>query len=463
MKKFGIAVLLSILVISGCTSTPKKKKQSSSDTPTTQSSVDPGTSSVSPTSQSTTVISSAPAPTTASSSGSTAPISSSSISSVDPVIDLGKQKISFIKNYIAEHPIDVPSGMRGAVDYTTKVTFDGLALQSIDLGKETSKYGLNFSSKYKVIFGDETGYIGAASSTLYNKVGDYDGDPDSKYTITGYLSIYMGNPEIFVSEYTYNKSLSVTFDAKASSKSEMSFSDFFETTKDMEYNCAGHGYGEMYTFSNVTSYLWVSDNTHQKFAWITDGSAIIKTIAHNRPNISKDSVFNIVGLLSMKDYAPALWVIDVEKVESATPKTLDVSLANELSITNLKKNKASQEDTDARFPDYTMSWSKLYKTTGYLTTVEEGGKYYIGMRDEYYSGSEYINGKNNARANYGIALIYNEKFWNINYEYILTGPYGDLVDADESVEVFYILQRLEYTDGKTCWNILLLPSTFPTV
>lgn len=58
MKKTHLYLLsLVALVVSGCTSTPKKKKQSSSDVPATQTSAKPGTS-VGPTSQSVTTSSS---------------------------------------------------------------------------------------------------------------------------------------------------------------------------------------------------------------------------------------------------------------------------------------------------------------------------------------------------------------------------------------------------------------------
>ena len=528
MKKLGIALILSTLIISGCNTTSKKKKHSSSEQTSLNSSEFLSNSDSVPTSNTSNTSASTSDPddellndvesliidgyrtifevgdefeyggtviavfgdgtqrdvtneATKSGFNSDNPVENQIITVrydapngsyaattyfvniIKKSIDLGKLKIDEVIKYIDEHPIDIPTGMKGAVDYDTKVTVDGFALQKIDLWKETKNFGLNFSSRYKVILGDDTGYIGAASSAFYNKVGEYDGNSDSKYTITGYLSVYMGNPEIFVIEYKFDKTLTVSFDAKARSKGEMSFSSFFETSKNMEYNCAGYAYGGMYTFSNVTSYLWKSNSSYEKFAWITDGSSIIKTIAHNRPNLTQDSVFNIVAILSLKDYSPALWIIDVEKVTSVSPISLDTSLAEELSINNLKTKKTSQDDTNDRFPDYIMGWSKLYKTTGYLTTIEQGGKYYIGIRDEYYESTTYINGKDNARANYGIALIHNDDFWNIVYDKIAGTAYGESVDANEPVEVFYIMHDLTYYSGKTCWNILLLPSTFPMV
>ncbi len=463
MKKFGIALILSSIIIAGCTPTPKKKKTSSEQESTSNVTSQTQVTSQTAPSSNVTPSQTSNISTTQTSNPTSATSQTPSTSQTDPVIDLGKQKISYVVDYINNHPITVPTGMKGAVDYNTKVTVDGLALQKIDLRKETSNYGLNFSSRYKVILGDETGYIGAASSTFYDKVSNYDGNPDSKYTVTGYLSIYLGNPEIFVTEYTLNKSLSVTFDAKKSSEGQVSFQTFFETARDTEYNCKGDAYGKMYTFTNVTSYHWVSDSSYQKFAWITDGYSIIKTIAHNRPNVSKGKVFNLVGLLSMQDYSPAIWIIDVEEVSSQNPVELDVSFAKELSITELKNNKTSQDDTNERFPEYTLSWASLYKTTGYLTTVEQGGKYYIGIRDEYYSGTEFINGKDNARANMGVALFHNSEFWNIDSDHIYTTVYGELVDSETPVEIYYIFYQLTYYTKKTCWDIMVLPSTFPTI
>lgn len=496
MKKFRIAAILSILVISGCT--PNRRGGGSSSTSQESSSSEPtsaatselstsqvvtsaGTSSeqisstsasssqISSISQSTSITSAAtssPTSTITSAQTSQSSTTSQGTSQSSDITDLGKQKISYIVKYINDHPITVPSGKKGAVDEKTIVTFDGLALEHINLIKTKAKFGLDVSYPNKIIFGDDTGYIGVASNDspgdLYPKVKDHVGKETSKYTITGYLSVYLDHPEIVVTSFKLDSSLSVTCDPKTISTGNSTFQEFFENARDVNYNCAGHGYGEVYTFNHVTSYHWYSSSSSTKIAYITDGEKLIKTIGHNRPNITEGKVFNIVGIISMLNYAPALYVLSVEELFNESPVSIDAdAIATNETIDQLRTVKASQDDTERRYPDYTMFWSGIYKTTGYLTTCEEGGtNYYIGIRDTYYDSGTYINGKINAMTTYKMALIDNDYFWNTTPKQFEFNPYCAYIDENESVTVYYIPQQLDYSDGKTCWKIFLLPSTF---
>ena len=92
------------------------------------------------------------------------------------------------------------------VDMEHKVTIRAFAAQKFDLVKTKSSFGLDKSAPAKVLFFDESGYICAASNggssgnTLFGKVGDYAGKDGSYYEVSGYLSIYLGKPEIYVPE-----------------------------------------------------------------------------------------------------------------------------------------------------------------------------------------------------------------------------------------------------------------------
>ena len=545
MKKLGIALILSVLVISGCTSTSKKKKRSSSTQQTSQISEQPGTSanptsgnpgvSSNPTISGTTNqgTSETPQPTdpiieslevegykdtfqvgdqfyfggTATvtyEDGSQEDVTSKVqfsgfdsseannqlsiivtysnnsstggtnyyVSIVSDITNLGKLKIGAIKEYMEAHPITVPADKKCAVDYKTKVTFDGVALESVNLVKYNKFSGLGDSFPAKIIFGDDTGYIAVtgtgAEGNLVDGVKSHVGKETSKYTIVGYLSIYLGHYEIVVDEAETDKNgkngwdetLSVTCDVATLSKQNITIEEFYDIAKDNNYNCAGHGYGEIYTIKNATCYFSDSgDNIY----YLSDGERLLKVINHNRPDLSEGKVYDVVGLLSMLNYSGAIYLQKATEV-AGTPVALNLTSVIEKNIIDLKKIKASQDDTNTRYPEYTMFWSHLYKTTGYLTTCVQDGKYFIGIRDTYYTGKDPISGQVQAQTTYNMALIDNENFWNVSLEdHQKYNPYIDYIDQDTAVEVYYIPQQLDYTKGEARWKIFLLPSTFPMV
>ena len=394
-----------------------------------------------------------------------------SISIMSNIDDLGKKTIAQIKAYMSANPVPVEPGYKYGIDYSKKVNFDAIALESINLIKTKASFGLNAFSA-KIIFGDETGYIAVTGKSteggLVDGVKSHVGKADSKYHIVGYLSTYLGHPEIVVDEVETNANgkngwdttLSVTCDPFTISSDTISIEQFYDIAKDNNYNCAGHGYGEIYTFNNATCYF---SDAGDDIYYLTDGERLLKVIGHNRGDLSAGKVYNVVGLLSMLNYSGAIYLQAFKEVTSATPVEINLSSAIEEPIDTLRTVKASQDDTETRYPTYTMFWSHLYKTTGYLTTCTENGKYFIGIRDTYYSGS-IINGKVAAQTTYKMALIDNENFWNVDQDDLERyNPYYDYIDQNESVEVYYIPQQLDYSSKQACWKIFLLPTTLPMI
>ena len=479
MKNKGITLVLLALLISGCTSSPKRRsrssssesQQSQSSSASSESSDIPSTVTSTPTSggSSSGGTSAHTGTSTGATSGTSTGTSTTSGTSTTPpvdVIDLGKRKIDFINDYIAAHPLTPAAGKKAVIDFNTKVTFDGMALEKYSLVKTKASFGLDVSTPFKVMFGDETGYITVASKdvsgSLFQKVSTYAGKDTSKYTVTGYLSMYLGHPEIYLDSntYTFDQDLDVSFDGFAVSKGDITVQQFFEYGKVNEYNCAGHGYGEVYTLRGLTCEF--ADNADDIF-YVTNGTSMIKVISTNRGQLSEGKVYDIVGSLSMKDYAPALRLLNFKEVDQ-TPVTVDwAHVAQNEPIDELRKVKTSQEDTNTRFESYTMFWSGIYKTTGYLTCCEEGGtNFYVGIRDTYYEGTEYINGKQNAQTTYKMALIDNKNFWNTTLEDIAKyNNYANVIDQDTPTTVYYIPQQLDWKSNETCWKIFLFPSTFP--
>lgn len=386
----------------------------------------------------------------------------------DP-LDLGTKTIEEVRQYIANptYPISVNSHQCG-VDYDTTVTIKGLAMAKISLIKTTKAFGLNVSEPSKVIFGDNTDSIGVATKTgdgtLFNKVADYQMKSTSKYTITGYVSVYLGQPEILVESFTYNDSLDVTVDLSKISKREATIEEFYTAAENVNYNCAGHGYGEAITLKGLTCFYSESDGQHKRYYNFTDGTHNIRVNAFNVSNATVGNTYDVTGVISLLNLSPIIVAYEI-KASTATPVDLTnfyTTAAVEQSVANLLKVKGSQDDTDTRYPAVVNSYSQISKATGYLCIVEENGKLYVGFADTY-KGENFIVGKDNAKANYGVTLIKNDNFWNTTEEKLaLFNPYyTDYICENTPVEIYYVNRQLGYKQSKTMWEILLIPQSIP--
>ena len=102
---------------------------------------------------------------------------------------------------------------------------------------------------------DETGFIGCASKTgegsLAYKVGDNVCKDQSKYEVTGYISEIQGNPELKVISYRWDQNMQTSWNPSTYTKGTTSIEDFYEEAASINYNCQGHGYGEVYTLKNL--------------------------------------------------------------------------------------------------------------------------------------------------------------------------------------------------------------------
>ena len=469
MKKSVLVLLISSLLLTGCFNSTKSKSKHSKSSTTAESSESStsGKGSTSGSSKS----SSGTTSKTSSGSGSTSTTSSTSSTSStsqDPeVIDLGTRTINEIRTYIEEHPIEIPTGKIGAVNYKVKVNFFGVVIERTDLKKTTKTYGCDVPEQARVFFADETGYIGAASKvgegTLYNKVADYVGEADSKYAITAYISTYLGHPEVLPIMYELDKDLSVTYNPATLTEAQLEINNFWNTTKDITYNCAGHGYGSYYKIPKATCYYYESGGSRVDIYYFTDGEHLLKAIAHNRAVISVGKVYDLYGIASIQNYSSALLIVGATVLNTETPAEIDLNVAVNEPIDTLRTVKASQDDTNTRYPNFTLFWAGIYKTTGYLTSCVENSKYYIGIRDTYYTGTQEIEGKIKAQTTYKMALIDNDYFWNQTWEDIKEhNPYKNYINVNTPVELYYIPQQLDYSSGATAWKIFLLPTTLPT-
>ena len=389
---------------------------------------------------------------------------------LDPTedINLGVKTIKEVKQYIADHPVQKNEFGNGVNEHRM-VTIKGFALAKINLVKYSKAYGLDVSKPGKVIMADETGSIAVATDTssqgtcLWGKIGDYVCKDTSKYVVTGYLSEYLGHPEIMVTSFEWDESLDISWDASTLSKETVSVTEFYSKAQDVYYNCAGHGYGDVVTLNNLNLYYAESDGQGKRYYNFTDGENNIRVNAFNLTSITVGKNYDITGIISLKDLSPIIVAFKLTQSEDQTAINFDYeTVSTNISILDLKKIHGSQDDVDTRttkFPEVIEAFGTIYKTTGYLTAVEEAGKYYIGISDNFIDRKDLINGKDNAMANYGISLIKNEDFWNTTEEelYKYNPLFDEYVLEDKEITVYYVVRQLRYSSKKPMWEILLLP------
>lgn len=459
MKRKLLLLVLSSLLLSGCNVLDNLKPKNSSSNSNTTSFTSSSISS-----------------SKDDSSSPTSPTSSSEPETPDPgevpdddVTDLGVMTIAQVREYIVSHKPELNSHEVG-VDYKHKVTIKAFALDRFDLVKAKDAFGLNVSYHAKVMMGDATGAIACASNagdgtTLFGKVDSYAGEDTSRYEVTGYLSIYLGQPELCVpnnsSEYTWftwNSSLDINKNPSVYVKETINLEQFYNLEKDLKYNCAGHGYGDYYRINGLTC---IYTDSSGGFYYMSDGDRYIKVIKNNI-SLSVGGVYDIIGYLSTKDYQPALRAL-VQYNSASASYSYDASKRESITTSNLRNNKTSQEDTDQRFDNFILSFSKLYKATVYMGLVTENSKYYVCFHDEY-KGENPLTGKDQQGAN-GAIFIDNNNFWNVSASALeqYNPYYTSYIMENTTVELTFMLESIRYSSKKPIWKVVLLPETIPSM
>lgn len=350
------------------------------------------------------------------------------------------------------------------VDMTRTVTITSLAIERFSLVKTKSAFGLNVSAPGKVIMADSTGYIACASSTgqgsLFYKVDDHAGESTSKYTVTGYLSIYLGQPEIYVpgNTYTFNSSLNVNYDPFTVAEDEIDINEFYTLARDNNYNCAGHGYEGIYTVTGVKC-LEKSGDVYL----FTDGEKVVKVV-RDRVSFSIGSTYDIVGMITLQNYSPALRALKV-RFSSEVVGDVDTTKSVSTTITDFKKKQASQEDTFDRFDSFIMDYGNLYKSTVYVSYYTVAGKYYVTLADTDYSNdTTLISSRTTAQNEKGMVDLENASCWNIYWDQleqycVLT----DYVDYPIAVELYFTAWQLDYLASKPVWKVYVIEGLIPSV
>mgnify|MGYP003313432763 CR=1 FL=1 len=378
------------------------------------------------------------------------------------VVNLGEMSIAEVKTYIAEHPVKKNTFGNG-VNENRYVTIKGFALAKIDLEKFTADFGLEVSEHGKVILADNTDAIACATvvnnqgTSLWGKINEHVCKPTSKYIVTGYISEYLGHPEILVTSFAWDQTLNISWTASNLSKETVSLTEFYNKAANVNYNCAGHGYGDVVTVKDLTCYYIEADGQGKRYYNFTDGSKNIRVNAFNLGSVAEGSVYDVTGIISLKNLSPIIVAFEIKSSQSAASILDYESVATSITIQGLKAIRGSQDDTSTRYPDVVNAYGTIYKTTGYMLAVEEGGKLYVGITDTY--RDSVITGKTNAMANYNVVLIKNDNFWNTteNELYLFNPIYDEYLLENKEITVYYVVRQLQYSSKKPMWEILLLP------
>ena len=382
--------------------------------------------------------------------------------------DLGYKTIKQVKEIIANSDISVNSHNIG-VDYNYKVTIRGFAVDLIDLVKTKAKFGLDVSYPAKVVMADATGYIACASNngdgkTLYGKVNGYEGKDTSRYEVTGYISIYLGQPEICVPDnsFTFDQNLDVTKDYPSYVKEEISVEKYLEDAANVPYNCAGHGYDAIYKINDLTCYSYHSSGQNNAYYYFTDGTRMVK-VFKGQFSCVIGGVYSIIGILTTKNYSPALRGLAV--YSSSAPKSeIDASNLETKSTADLRKIYGDQDDTDTRYDNLVTTFGRIYKVEAYINAITENGKYYFVFSDKYL-GTNYTKGKDAAGVD-GCIFIKNNNYWNVSAED--AEKYNHLYKAgyyqeETKATLYYVPEQLRYSSKKPIWETFLLDECLPPI
>lgn len=437
--------------------TESSKTSSISSISSESSTIDKPSSSFSSSSSKDILSSSSSINSSSNSSSSSPNSSSSSISTTSEQLinHLGTMSISEVREY-CKQVTDLNSHNIG-VDMFTTVTIKGLAFSKLDLVKSTKKFGLNVSTPGKVFLADSTGYIACASpitsdgNSLWGKVADYAGKETSTYEVTGYLSIYLGQPELYVpgKTYTWNQNLDIKVNYSLLAKESLTLDQYYEKATAIQYNCAGHGYSDMYTVKNIKCI----DNKDSVYMF-TDGNSIMRVIKRTASFVV-GKTYDITGYISTQNYIPALNAFEA-KISGEQTQNITKDKAVETTINSLKTIKTSQDDTDSRFDSFISSFKYLRKATVYVSEYLVNGKYYVTVSDNFDSSDLEITSRNTAHTSKGMVDITNDNYWNVTWdEIILFCPIGDYVNENETIDIYYTGYQLEYTSGKPLWKIFI--------
>ena len=428
MKKLGIVLILSALMIAGCTSSPSKKKRSSNIEQTSEISSETGSSNPQTSSQ--------PAPSSINTSNPTSSASNvSSVvpsTSVAPIVSL--QKIATIKS---EHKVG------------ELVSFQATYLRKITLNNDAVLF-----------FADETGYIGFRCTTQSDYINNTYRFRECK--VTGKLTETDNAYEVaYDSSFgTLNESVVRLGDSVPLSYDEVNTTLPVELTgihqieeksallvQDNKHNA----YGEIVRFTAQYA-QYEDDNSKQKCMFIDNEGDSVVIIQDNdsvgghkltplmeAANIGK--WFELTGVISIKTSIPAILAWTCTYVSKPGEEdSFDVSRAtevtDEVSTKIFKGNLTSDHFKALDNADY----FNLYHAQGWIYDDDYGAGFVLTE-----NGTMPVDGTNTRKGFYFVnGTKYSFDEW-----------------AGSKIDIWFKIES--YNTSKHIWKIFLIESLLPQV
>ncbi|MFA6626964.1 MAG: hypothetical protein WCT17_00330, partial [Bacilli bacterium] len=195
----------------------------------------------------------------------------------------------------------------------------------------------------------------------------------------------------------------------------------------------------------------------------TDGEKVMKVV-RDRVSFSIGSTYDIVGMITLQNYSPALRALGV-RISSEVVGDVDTSKAVSTTITNFKKKQTNQDDTNSRFDTFITDYGNIYKSTVYVSYYSIAGKYYVTLADTDYSGdSTVITSRTTAQNEKGMVDIENPSCWNVEWnqleQYCVLTDYADYSIA---VELYFTAWQLDYLASKPAWKVYVIEDLIPSI
>ncbi len=374
----------------------------------------------------------------------------------EPTPELELSTIEEIRQMCLALPSPIAGDNIKIVTSETKVKFIAQAIDYVDT--KNSKKG--HTPRMKVIVGDSTGYILAASepgnasqNTLYQSFSNNKKKNNSKYTLEGYIGMYRGQPEVVISSFTWDENLPITYNVDDYSKGLLAdVPAFYDTVIDVtDYNSKGSGIGQVFEIDNVRCIGKADDNS-----WIfCDATSKVMGIYDWISNTSFDvgSVYNVIGLLSTTEWKPSLrsWKYElVQNVDVDEPFTNNHVDTQVKPLFDLKRPDFDDDDY-RRYPDYLRSFMNIYRSDVYFDYYSDSNSGIVAC-DTYYASAP--SGKDISASRY--CIRFNNEYYNWAN---LNGYYGE----NKTVTIYYSLyaqEKITYGGKKYFqWKVYMYPET----
>ena len=380
-------------------------------------------------------------------------------------VDLGDTTIAEVLDYAKdiEYTPSVDGWYLSNVSTTVHVEIID-AIDSVNTGGT-----LDGNARGKMLAVDESGAMMISSSTdttptlsLYQRIKKWLKSGTTTYDITGTIAFFNGVPELKVTDYKFNSSLSITKNWDNYVKDTFDTQqDYLNDVADVKTNAKGYGVNHVVRFNSLTYFN--KYNSAGSYLFLDKDGKIVPVYSLldlARPSLQEGTVYDIIGLESMYLGRPSLRIL---KVISSDETASAFDLNDAVEVTDLKPFYSLSMESGA---SYKTSELTVYKADVYVSRY---------ANDKYtFNTSYFVNGKNyddkyttgntmnDAVSKYSLGM-FNESldFNSTFYGWVLEEAKTDDDAKARKVTIYFTLARNDKVDGKTFWRVNVLEDLVP--